>query len=341
MNETAPSAGDDDDSGDERKVRRWIARFLAYLLLLPAVFCYVAAHLWFPSGETHSAAIALGESFLVASVLGIGGDFYLKQKLSEASERRGIARALAETFGFLDPNQPPELKSAVEDFANEKLYYKWTRWRMTFDWVDPETKEILALRLDLSGEGVALARAGLRFRKPLWILRSVDGFQSAYTYYSLHCPQSDVNVDEDEEAIKPFSPETKAGDSRVLLEHADLINAKSPAGVIAYQNKFSMLRRARMYRHSTDYVPLAHGTFAIAFTLEFDGDALPDLTVSAFTPKSSQNDEEWVSHGRETDPRKFSWYNVTPNQATIVSWRRKDDALGSSEADLAGQSESQ
>ncbi|MFD4530378.1 hypothetical protein ACFWP7_42025 [Streptomyces sp. NPDC058470] len=341
MNETAPSADEDADSGDERKVRRWIARFLAYLLLLPASLCYAAARLWFPSGEAHSAAIALGESFLVASILGIGGDFYLKQQLSKASERRGIARTLGEIFGFLDPNQPLELKTAVEDFANEKCYYKWTRWKISFDWVDPETKLILRLQLELKGEGVALARAGLRFRNPLWILRSADGFESAYTYYNLHCSPSEVNVEEDEEAIKSYSPEPKEGDSRVLLNHAKLIAEKSPRAVIAYQDKFSMLRRARMYRHFTDYVPLAHGTFTIDFTLEFDGTALPDLIVSAFTPKSSQNDEEWVSHGRETDPRKFSWFNVTPNQATIVSWRRKEEALGGSGADTTRRSESQ
>lgn len=87
--------------------------------------------------------------------------------------------------------------------------------------------------------------------------------------------------------------------------------------------------RARMYRHATDYVPLAHGSFTLACDLELSGPALEELTVSAFTPKRSQpDDQEWVFRAGEGDPRKFTWYNVTPNQTTIVSWRRQSSRSG-------------
>ncbi|MGW2722665.1 hypothetical protein [Streptomyces sp. NPDC001492] len=51
--------------------------------------------------------------------------------------------------------------------------------------------------------------------------------------------------------------------------------------------------------------------------------------MSAFTPKRSQpDDQEWVFRAGEGDPRKFTWYNVTPNQTTIVSWRRQSSRSG-------------
>ncbi|WP_369231695.1 hypothetical protein AB5J56_08730 [Streptomyces sp. R21] len=322
MGDTLPAAVDEPTG--RNGLRRWCAKFAAYLLLVPAVISYAVSRYWLDGGEFHNAAAALGESFLVAAVLAVSGDFYLKYKLYEAAERKSLGQQVGEMFGFLDPNQPQQLQDAVMEFSEGKSYLRSSHWHVAFDWEGPD---VLRLNITVIQDGRSIGRDGLRFIKPPWILRSVDGFPSAFTYYGLSCPQSRVRVDEGEEVIRSYALPFREDDSRVSLNQARLIAEKSPQEVIARGHDFTARRSARMYRHATDYVPLSHGAFAIDVHLELSGSALQDLTVSAFTPKSSVGDQERVFQAAEGGTREVVWHNVTPNQATIVSWRRKSDAL--------------
>src|SRR6266568_1837090 len=87
-----------------------------------------------------------------------------------------------------------------------------------------------------------------------------------------------------------------------------------------YKQEFNINRSAKMYRHSSGYVPLMRSSFEVLFKLEIDGPALRDLKVAVFHPKGA-GDQYWNFDGRKaSQPARNEWRNVTPGQATIVSW---------------------
>ena len=287
-------------------------------LLVVSLGCYALALLVWTAGVASEALRAVGEALLVAVVLGAAGDFYLKYKLAEDSVRRGVETAISETFGFLNPAAPRALQSAVKEFANARLYAKLTVWQVTFDWAD-RPAGILAVTLKMSNNGCSLYDDGYLPTHDLWVLQSTMHYRTRYLKYCLHSPECGISVDCDELALRSYlSPQN----NRLVLDQARLLRDKlGPSSGLKHGAHYHSSRATRMYRHAAGHIPLMHSHFEITCTLDIDGDALEDLKIDVFQPKSADNHHEWRFIGRDADrPMRCQWHGVTPGQATIVSW---------------------
>jgi hypothetical protein len=291
---------------------------LATLLILAAV-CYIAAYRVRDDNALHDVLRSVAEGLFVAFILAATGDYYLRVKLAQDSIRQGVKSAIAETFGFLDPSQPPELAAAVQEFASGRIFLTATNWKMKFDWHDRE-QGVLVITLTVQSNGRCLRLDGYLPSGETWVLESTLDYKSDFLRYTLQCPQAGIDVDESEEDLAPYC---RRADGRVLLDRDRVLaNRLTASQRVTYRSDFNRTVAARMYRRTPGYVPLTHTHFSIVFGLEITGDAVEDLSFTAFHPKSD-DDQSWQFVGRaESRPVRHQWRNVTPGQATIVSWTR-------------------
>ncbi|WKX69350.1 hypothetical protein [Streptomyces sp. XD-27] len=293
--------------------RRWIF----FGLIAGAVVCFILERVAFKSeGLSHDLSHAVGEALFVAFILGIAGDFYLRDKFGEDVMRRAVQGVMNETLGFLRGEQPVELRKAVYGFADQSVYINRTRLRLNFSWADRGK----VVRLDISARvtGTCLDGTGYLPRRTLWALSSVNGYHTSYLHYSLQCPAAGIDVEESGADLLPF---TSTSLHRLGLNQQDLLTAHIPLGAkIPFGESFEHGRSFQTFLNAAGFIPLMHSDFAILFRLELAGEALPDLEISVFHPVSESGEQEW--HYEEGDPVPVrEWSAVTPGQATIVAWR--------------------
>ncbi|MFG2865801.1 hypothetical protein [Streptomyces sioyaensis] len=297
------------------RAAKWL---ILAVLAIAAVVCFVLEHtVATDQGLPKDLLHAIGESFAVALFLGLGGDFYLKWKLGEESVKRGVQGALGETMGFLDPAQPQALRATVQQLASSNVYIRQVLWNLDFEWANSD-ESLVKLHMSRRVTGVSLARGGYRPKRDLWVLTSVEGRQSQYLEYVLHCPTTNINVSEDEVGLKPFLAEANG---KLRLNQEGLLGERlSVEQNVPFGESFIQNRSACMYQASVSWVPLMHGDFEITCKLQLGGSALPYLSVSVFHPGGEMTDRDWVYLGGELPIKSKEWRNVTPGQATIVSW---------------------
>ncbi len=283
--------------------------------LLLAVLCYTLALRVVVAGSFNEVLRALGDALFVAFVVAVIGDLYLRVRLAEDSVRRGVRGAITEMFG-LSEAAPDELQSAVQEFARAEIYTKEAKWRIHFEWKDRE-RGILEIILTMEKSQCALRNNYLPSDE-LWTLDSTLDYESEYLNYSLHCPPARINVNETAPRLGDYCRRKKG---RLVLDQARLLADRlDQSQRIQYKQEFNINRSAKMYRHSSGYVPLMRSSFEVLFKLEIDGPALRDLKVAVFHPKGA-GDQYWNFDGRKaSQPARNEWRNVTPGQATIVSW---------------------
>jgi hypothetical protein len=314
---------DNDQPGARRVInqlkRALVVRLILVGFLVAAGVLYALVFTVVHEGVAYEALHSIAEALLVAVVLGVAGDLYLKFRLAEDSVRRGVQAAISETFGFLDPAQPSALQAAVKEFASARLFARSTRWTLVFDWEDREA-QILGIRLSVENNGLSLHDDGYLPDSELWALQSTMSYKTKYLKYSLHCPDCEISVDETETTLEAYlDPQ----DNRLVLDQVKLLRDRlGSSGRIAYGKSFNSGRATQMYRHAWGHVPLMHSNFEIECSLAIDGGALDDLKIAVFQPKSGSSEQEWHFIGREAanKPMRRVWRNVTPGQATIVSW---------------------
>lgn len=308
--------GDNEQKSRLSRINRvWLV--LAALLVI-SLGSYTLAFTVWTDGVASEALHSVGEGMLVAVVLGAAGDFYLKYRLAEDSVRRGVETAISETFGFLSPAQPRGLKSAVKEFASARLYAKLTEWQATFDWED-RSAGILSVTLTVSNNGCSLYDDGYLPTHELWELQSTMQYRTSYLRYCLHSPECEISVDCDELTLRNY---VSTQNNRLVLDQAQLLrDTLGSSSGLKHGAHYHSSRSTKMYRHASGHIPLMHSNFEIKCTLDIDGDALDDLKIDVFQSKSADNYHEWRFIGRKADrPMHCEWSNVTPGQATIVSW---------------------
>ncbi|MFC6982758.1 hypothetical protein [Streptomyces cirratus] len=270
----------------------------------------------------HELLRVVGDALIVAFILGIAGDFYLKYKFGEEVMKKAVRDVMAEMLGFLRGGQPVELRKAVSRFAGQSIYVRSTRIRVNFSWAHKD--RVMRLDVSVKVKGTCIDDNGYLPRGPLWSVASIRGYETTYLHYSLHCPVADINVSEDNPAeLVPF---TTLSPHRLSLNQQDLLTHRVPHGAyIPPGETFDHGRSIRTFLRATGFVPLMHSDFAILFRLELTGEALPGLEVSVFHPMSEVGEQEWHYVGEDPVPVR-EWHNVTPGQATIVSWRPRDNS---------------
>lgn len=302
---------------------KWAATWIILAALaIASVVCFLLEHTAFTDeGLARDLVHALGEAFAVAFFLGLGGDFYLKRKLGEESVKKGVQGALAETLGFLDSAQPQALRSAVQQLAGSNVYIRQAVWSLDFDWAN-DLHTVIKIHISRRVTGKSLARGGYRPKGHLWALGSVRDYETSYLEYVLSCPNADINVSEDQESLAPFLAKS---DGKVRLSQENLLsNRLSIEQSIPFEESFTQNRSVCMYQAAVSWVPLMHTDFEMNYKIQLGGSALPSLSVSVFHPGHEMTDQDWVYLGGVSHVRLKEWQNITPGQATIISWLPKE-----------------
>lgn len=304
----------------------WALPLPVIVFALLAVLPYALAFTIATEGELHAALVAIGEAFGIAVLLLLAGHFYFEVKLSQESVSRGVRSSMAQIFGFLNPNQPKQLEAAVAEMAREPMYFEYCLWRLTFDWANRE-EGVVMLTISMHSRGQCIQESGHWVEKPLWTATSVPGRVTDFIKYSLHCPASAINIDEEWTPAQhspgeenPFRRETPF---RLYLDQKEIVRQKASGRPIGYEDWFNCNRASRMFRFAADSISITHSYFEILFRLQLEGDALGDLDVGALHPSRNET-QEWSYIDPNRDEQSHDWSNVTPGQATIISWRPRD-----------------
>ncbi|WP_150528402.1 hypothetical protein [Streptomyces vinaceus] len=296
-----------------------------------AATAYCLAAFAFPAGESHAVLMAVGEAFGVALLLLAAGHLYLNQKMQSDSVGLGVETAIGQIFGFFHPSQPEDLRVAVRSLAQEPIYFDVAKWVLRFEW-EGANKDCLRVTITFAGRGKCVSKGGFLFGKDLWALTSTHSRgnrkQTEYLHYGLHCPESDISVNEGREALRSY---THPDGSRLRLDQSRLLSDKAPGRKIDQGKWFDFDRETCMYRRAVDFIPLMHSRFEKTFELEVTGNALGEMSIICLHP--SEGASEWTYPQRLPESpanpsfRKAKWERVTPGQTTIVSWHLRSEAV--------------
>jgi hypothetical protein len=257
----------------------------------------------------HALVLSFSEAALLAALLAIIVDPYLKRRLQQESGWGAI-------FAFLNPKAPSELKEAIQELADCKRYNTTTRWIIEFTWHD-EDKTILAVTLQSENTGINLDHSPYRPAAQPWVLASTRGYQTKFLRYSLSCPGHIPPVDVRGDELSPYV--VTENNLSIFLDEGRIVGRRR----IPPDATFEKVVCTLMYRHSVGYIPLQHGMFAEDLTVELKGSALAevDVTVSHLERRARKLPHEWkrpASSRTNPDLRRFG--RVTPGEVTLVSW---------------------
>ncbi|PSL55189.1 hypothetical protein B0I31_105147 [Saccharothrix carnea] len=294
------------------------------LVFLAGIACYVAAYLLFPLGFWHGFFHSAGEALVVAFLVAILGDLYLRFRSREEAVRRGVQEAIAEIFGFLGPSQPRPLQEAVKEFGKQAYYAHEVSWRLTFDWKD-DSKRVVRVLLSEHHTAHNLDPYGLVPTGRAWVMESTFGEDSSFLAYRVECAQARIgDVDLRGQDLAPYVLPERHG--KVELDLDRMWRERGKGRRIDYGMDYSVAVQTQVFRDSSSSLPLTLSMFAISLNVEFDGNALNDLSFSLFVPsqlvrQKGTKPDHWRFVGRNTGGRIHrEWRSVTPWQAVIVSW---------------------
>lgn len=249
------------------------------------------------------------DAFLITGLLAILVDPYLKRRMQEESGWTAV-------FGYLNQNAPEGLREALKELATCRRYYTKASWEVDFAWHD-KPRRILAITMKVSYTGVNIDIKPYRPTSKPWVLASTDSCESEYLQYSLHCSGKIEPVDIRGDELQPYVK--RRDDGSIYIDESQLAAGRAiPSG-----ETFESVQIARMYRHSSGYVPLQHNRYIETVVITVKGLALSDLDVRITHPRQEGRSvpAEWkrpASSQKPSEPRTFG--RATPGQFTLVSW---------------------
>src|ERR1022692_4227169 len=212
------------------------------LLILGVVGEVLSSELLKPGSTSSELVRGFSEAALVSALLALLVDPYLKWRLQGESGWHAL-------FGYLNPRAPKELKEALRQLAECRRYNSTTEWTVHYSWHD-ESKTILAVTLEVANTGLNIDTKPYRPNGKPWVLASCDGMRTEYLRYSLTCPGYFAQIDLMGEDLMRYV--VRRDDGSIYINESELVAHRSVPPGITYET----VKRARMYRHTTAYVPI-------------------------------------------------------------------------------------
>ncbi|MFC4859456.1 hypothetical protein [Actinophytocola glycyrrhizae] len=294
------------------------------LLFLAGVGAEVLGHLLFDERSFWYALLTgLGEALLISAILATLVDPFLKRKMQVESVWTGI-------FALMKNEPPDGLQEAIKDLAKVKIYYPSTTWTLTFEWADDD-HEILKLTLDVRSVGRNISRQPYMLTRKAWILASTTGYTSEYLRYAVSCPDEIEAIDADSGILQRHI--TSLEDGSITVDEAGLSKGQS----ISPGKSFETIKVARMYRHSTGYIPLYHGKFGENLEVRLTGEAMADIDVRISHPTfegQTHLTERSRPAARPQVPTVAQFERMIPGQITIIAWHPAADDQTPRQIDL-------
>jgi hypothetical protein len=277
-------------------------------LLLLGVAGEVSSSALLKQGSVASNLVGnFSEAVLVSAFLAILVDPFLKWRLQGESGWHAL-------FGYLNPRAPKELKEAIRQLAECRRFNAKTDWTVNYAWYD-EARTILAVTLECANTGINIDTKPYRPNGRPWVLASCDGMQTQYLRYFLTCPGYFAQIDLSDGDLAKFV--IRRDDGSIYIDEAALVEHRSVPPGVTYET----VKRARMYRHTTAYVPIHHGQFIDQLQFILTGPALRDLEITIAHPRQEGRrlPNEWKV-AAETGPVSQQLGRATPGQVTLLSW---------------------
>lgn len=305
-----------------RRIGSWLknatVRYVGgvFILLIFGASGIGLSHSYFESNSFQYALIAgISEALIVSALLAAIVDPYLKRRMQSESAWDGM-------FGFLNNKAPIELKEALRELAESKVFLTQTVWKLTFDWCD-RAAGIIMLTIEVQSTCQNIGRAPHKLEGEGWILASTTGYESRYLRYAVSCPGEIRAVDATGETLAKHT--IVKDDGSVSVDEAGICGNQSiPAG-----KPFDTVKKARMYRHMNGYVPLHHGKFGVKFRVILAGDALDGIDVRIAHPTRIRSKPYEGRRVASKQPRNetFKFDRVMPGQVTLVSWKAAEHGV--------------
>lgn len=298
-------------------------RIYVTMAVLCAVFGSVA--LIVPSEDLFARlALAVSESFLVALVLAVAIDPYLK-----VTGFRETARQISESFFWesVSPYCPVEYRERIKELASSPVFASSNLTTVEFAWVPKYHLRILQVTITRDS---TLRNTSAHLYTPqrhLWVLGSTPGFESQYLQWRLVDEAQDFNETLERDELSPYV--SLREDDALVIDEAELMRHFLRPPVITPNAVFSTQQKGRMYRRARGYLPIVHGMPVATGRLRCTGPALDDLALRCmFAGRQLEVEDDGSSRPTYRQPRL-----AAPGEGFLLGWKLV------SEGDLAPELE--
>lgn len=255
-------------------------------------------------GSLSSVVAALGDALIIAAVLSVVVEPYLRRRFTGEFGRDIF-------WAIFSPDAPPEFRKALQTQAQPDVYWLSCYWVVNLSWVDG-TREVLRVNVTVEATGKNLSRKGYMPDKPAWVLSTHDGKPSRYLRFRYKLQDSArPAIDLREPQIPPLK---SSDDGRWYFLESQVIPADM---TVPYQSNFEITREIETTRRASDFFPLYHGYTALAQELRICGPAFADLKIAAFPFEENARQDETDLAGSAA---VFTCGVTFPGQATVIVW---------------------
>jgi len=257
-------------------------------------------------------ALAVSESFLVALILAVAVDPYLK-----VTGFRETAEQISESFFWesVSPYCPVEYRERIKELASSPVFASSNLTTVEFTWVPQYHLRILQVTITRDS---TLRNTSADLYAPdrhLWVLGSTPGFESKYLSWRFVDEAQDFNETLELDELSPYV--NLREDGALVIDESDLMrHFRSPPEVIP-NAVFSTQQKGRMYRHARGYLPIVHGMPVATGRLRCTGPALDDLALRCmFAGRQLEMEDDGSSRRTYRQPRL-----AAPGEGFLLGWK--------------------
>jgi hypothetical protein len=261
------------------------------------------------------SSLAVAESFLVALILAVAIDPYLK-----ATGFKDTAREISESFFWesVSPYCPLEYRERIKELARSDLFCTHNLTTIIFEWVGSSSREFLRVSIVRELSLRNTSSNPYRPRQSLWVLASTPGFESRYLSWRLVNEADDFDEQVEGSALEPYLGRRQ--DGAVVLEEGFLMGHFERPPQVAPDADFRVELRSEMYRRARGYLPIVHGIPNGSGRLRCRGAALGDLSVRCMFAGDQLEEVENSSCITFHQPRI-----AAQGEGLLLGWKLKDD----------------
>jgi hypothetical protein len=259
-------------------------------------------------------ALAVSESLLVALVLAIAIDPYLK-----VTGFRETAQQISESFFWesVSPYCPVEYRDRIKELASSPIFASSNLTTVEFAWAPDHYLRILQVTITRDSLLRNTSAHPYSPNRHLWVLGSTPGFESQYLLWRLVDEAQDFNETLERGELMPYV--SLREDDALVLNESELMRHFHKPPVIYSNAVFSTQQKGRMYRHARGYLPIVHGMPVANGRLRCTGPALKDLALRCmFAGRQLDIEDDGSSRPTYRQPRL-----AAPGEGFLLGWKLK------------------